>query len=94
MPPVVKGPQKPPESPQTGLTLTWPDGKVKEFKASKAGAVGFLNDLEVASAVNRDTWELNKSAVAFMIETAKDDEVKARAVALENAMEETELAAG
>ncbi len=92
--PAPEGPQETTGSPQNGLTLTWPDGKRADFKATKAGAMDFLSKLEVAAAVNRDTWELNKPAVAWLIDTATDEDVKKRATALERAMEETPLAAG
>ncbi len=92
--PAPEGSQEATGSPQAGLSLQRPDGTVKDFAATKGGAMGFLNDLEIIAAADSNGWEANKSAVAWLIDTATDEDVKKRATALERAMEETPLAAG
>lgn len=88
----LEPPQEPAGRPAPALSFVLPDGKIKDYASTKAGAMAFLNDLEVASNLDRNAWETNKGTVARLIDSATDVDVKKRAVALENAMETTELA--
>lgn len=82
-----EGPQEPRGSPQKIITILRPEGGSREFPATNRGALEALSDLEQQCAINPDAWQANREMILHMAQKSKSDEVKKRALALENEME-------